>query len=75
MAGIGLVLTAPFLVADLLASGALVQLLSGYRTQEVEINALYPHRRHLSAKVRAFIDMLVDHFSNGQRWLDAKAEQ
>jgi DNA-binding transcriptional LysR family regulator len=75
VAGIGLVLTAPFLVADLLASGALVPLLPGYRTQEVEINALYPHRRHLSAKVRAFIDMLVDHFSNGQRWLDAKAEQ
>jgi DNA-binding transcriptional LysR family regulator len=75
VAGIGLVLTVPFLVADLLASGALAPLLPGYRTQEVEINALYPHRRHLSAKVRAFIDMLVDHFSNGQRWLDAKAEQ
>ena len=62
VAGIGLVLTAPFMVADLLESGALVPLLPGYRTQEFEINAFYPHRRHLSAKVRAFIDMLVTWF-------------
>ena len=63
VAGIGLVMTPPFLVADLLASGALVPLLlPGYRTPEFEINAFYPHRRHLSAKVRAFIDLLVDRF-------------
>ncbi len=62
VAGIGLVLTAPFMVADLLESGALVPVLPSYRTQEFEINAFYPHRRHLSAKVRAFIDMLVTWF-------------
>jgi len=62
VAGIGLVLTAPFMVADLLASGALVPLLAGYRTEDLEISAFYPHRRHLSAKVRAFIDLLVDRF-------------
>jgi DNA-binding transcriptional LysR family regulator len=69
VAGIGVILTAPFLIEDLLASGALVPLLPGYPTQEVEINALYPHRRHLSAKVRAFIDMLADRFAEQQRWL------
>ena len=67
VAGIGLVLTAPFMVADLLESGALVPLLPGYRTQELEINAFYPHRRHLSAKVRAFIDMLVTWFVEHER--------
>jgi DNA-binding transcriptional LysR family regulator len=56
-------------VARLIASGALVPLLPDYRAQEVEINALYPHRRHLSAKVRAFIDMLADRFAEQQRWL------
>jgi DNA-binding transcriptional LysR family regulator len=75
VAGIGLMLTSPFLAADLIASGALVPLLPDYRAQEVEINALYPHRRHLSYKVRAFIDMLVDRFAEQQCWLDAKAEQ
>jgi DNA-binding transcriptional LysR family regulator len=68
MAGIGLILTSPFLVADLIASGALVPLLPHYRAQVLEINALYPHRRHLSAKVRAFIDMLVDRFAEQQCW-------
>ena len=69
VAGIGLWLTSPFLVADQIASGALVPLLPGYRAQPLEINALYPHRRHLSAKVRTFIDMLVDRFTEQQRWL------
>ena len=71
VAGIGLVLTAPFMVADLLESGALVPLLPGYRTQELEINAFYPHRRHLSAKVRAFTDLLVDRFPEHQHSLKA----
>jgi DNA-binding transcriptional LysR family regulator len=75
MAGIGLLLTSPFLVADLIASGALVPLLPHYRAQVLEINALYPHRRHLSCKVRVFIDMLVDRFAERQRWPDAKAGQ
>jgi DNA-binding transcriptional LysR family regulator len=69
VAGIGLILTSSFLVAGLLASGALVPLLPDYRAQPLEINALYPHRRHLSCKVRAFIDMLVDRFAEQERWL------
>lgn len=69
--GLGLWLCPPFLVSDLLASGALVPLLPDYRTQELEIVALYPHRRHLSTKVRLLLDMLVDRFADEQRWLDA----
>ena len=30
------------------------------------IHAVYPHRRHLSAKVRAFVDFLVEWYSSGQ---------
>ena len=67
LAGIGLVMTVPLLIGDLLASGALVPPLPGYRRQELEISALYPHRPHLSAKVRAFVDMLVDRFAEQQR--------
>ncbi len=37
---------------------------------EMEIVALYPHRRQLSAKVRLFLDMLVDRFAEEQRRLD-----
>jgi DNA-binding transcriptional LysR family regulator len=44
----------------------LVPLLPDYQTPEFEIDALYPHRRHMTAKVRAFLDMLVDQFSNAR---------
>ena len=69
VAGVGLWLCPTFIASDLLASGALIPILLDYPTPETEIVALYPHRRHLTAKVRAFIDMLVDRFSTEeQRW-------
>jgi DNA-binding transcriptional LysR family regulator len=64
IAGLGLWLSAPFIVSDLLASKELVPLLRDYRLPEMEIVALYPHRRHLTVKTRTFIDMLVNQFSN-----------
>ena len=71
VAGLGLWLCPPFIVSDLLGSGALVRLLPDYGRPEVEIVALYPHRRQLSAKVRLFLDRLVDRFAEEQRRLDA----
>jgi DNA-binding transcriptional LysR family regulator len=70
-AGLGLWLCPPFIVSDLLASGALVPLLPDYGTPELEIVALYPHRRQLSTKVRLFLDMLVDRFAEEPHWLEA----
>jgi DNA-binding transcriptional LysR family regulator len=66
--GLGLWLSPPFVISDLLASKELVPLLRDNRLPEMEIVALYPDRRHLTAKTRAFIDMLADQFSNEQRW-------
>jgi DNA-binding transcriptional LysR family regulator len=71
IAGLGLWLSPPFIVSDLLASRELVPLLRDYRLPEMEIVAVYPHRRHMTAKLRAFLDMLVDRFAQEQRWLDA----
>jgi DNA-binding transcriptional LysR family regulator len=48
----------PFLMDDL-KSGALVPILDGFLRQQFSIDALYPHREHLPAKVRAFIDLLA----------------
>jgi len=67
LAGVGLWMGPPFLVGDLLGSGALTPLLPDYRKPEFEISALYPHRRHVTAKLRAFIDMLVGRFAEEQR--------
>ena len=65
--GIAICLAAGFLVHDDLESGRLVRLLPEYRPLEVSMNAVYPHRHHLSAKVRTFIDMLAHHASEQQR--------
>jgi DNA-binding transcriptional LysR family regulator len=70
-AGVGLWLAPPYIVSDFLASGELVPLLTEYGRPEMEIVALYPHRRQLSAKVRLFLDMLVDRFSVESYWRDA----
>jgi DNA-binding transcriptional LysR family regulator len=75
LAGLGLWFCPPYIVSDLLASGALVPLLPEYGRPEMEIVALYPHRRQLSAKVRMFLDMLVDRFAEEQRWLDATSDR
>ena len=53
-----LVAPAPFLIDDL-KSGALVPILDEFLRQQFSIDALYPHREHLPAKVRTFIDLLA----------------
>ena len=60
--GQGLLMTPSFLVADELESRRLVAVLGEFLTAEHAINAVYPHRQHLPAKVRCFIDLVVSHF-------------
>lgn len=68
--GGGLFLAASFIVADDLQAGRLVPLLPEFRPVEFAINAIYPHRRHLTAKVRRLIDLLADRFAEHQRWMN-----
>ena len=46
-------------VQDDLASGALRAVLDDWRPVQTDIYVVYPSRRHMVAKVRAFIDFLV----------------
>ena len=68
--GIGISLAAGFLVHDDLEEGRLVRLLPEYRPIEFSMNAIYPHRHHLSAKVRTFIDLLVQHSAEQQKLIN-----
>src|SRR5665213_863843 len=68
--GVGILLAPGFLVADDLESGRLVRLLSEYRPVEFAMNAVYPHRHHLSAKVRTFIDLLAHHSAEHQKLIN-----
>jgi DNA-binding transcriptional LysR family regulator len=68
--GVGIGLAAGFLVAGDVEAGRLVRLLPEYRPVEMAMNAIYPHRHHLSAKVRSFIDLLAHHSAEYQKLID-----
>ena len=61
--GMGIAILPSYLIGRDMTRGRLVRLLGDYRLPQVEINIAYPSRRHLPAKVRTFIDHLVEHFS------------
>jgi len=50
------------MMVDELRSGALVPVLSDFLPHEYPIEAYYPNREHLPAKVRTFIDLLIKYF-------------
>ncbi len=66
--GEGIVIQPTFLIGDDLASGDLVSILPGFVPDELAIQAVYPHSRHLSVKVRSFIDFLVARFGQDPEW-------
>jgi DNA-binding transcriptional LysR family regulator len=68
--GTGVSLMAGFMIQDDLEEGRLVRLLPEYRPVELTMNAVYPHRHHLSAKVRTFIDMLAQHSAEQQKLIN-----
>ena len=43
-------------------------ILSDYTAPELSLYAIYPPTRHLSVKVRLFIDHLVDRFGGRPYW-------
>jgi DNA-binding transcriptional LysR family regulator len=67
--GQGIFLAPGFVIADDLEAGRLIPIMTDYRPVELAINAIYPHRRHLSAKVRGFIDLLARRIVEHQRWM------
>jgi DNA-binding transcriptional LysR family regulator len=68
--GIGVALMAGFMIHNDLEEGRLVRLLPEYRPVDLTMNAVYPHRHHLSAKVRTFIDMLAHHSTEQQKLIN-----
>jgi DNA-binding transcriptional LysR family regulator len=60
--GAGLIFQPRFIVEQDVRAGRLVQVLPDYRSEELGMYAMYPSRRHLSAKVRSFIDFLTQHW-------------
>ncbi|WP_455375310.1 LysR family transcriptional regulator [Kaarinaea lacus] len=68
IAGQGLVKMPNFILYKSLSSGELVPLLSQYQSPSFNAYAIYPQTRHLSYRVRAFVDFLVDRFEGHPYW-------
>jgi DNA-binding transcriptional LysR family regulator len=75
VAGLGIVLEPDFIVAPEVRSGRLQRLLSGYAPPRSTIAAVYPSRRHLSAKVRTFVGFLAARFAQEQAWVLPTADE
>lgn len=56
--GLGIARSPGFAAMPELRSGALVAVLKAFEPEPLPIHAVYPHARHLPAKVRAFLDFL-----------------
>jgi len=67
-AGQGICLLPLVTVGDDLKTGHLVRLLSDFKTSEAVIQAVYPASRHLSVKVRTFLDFLVKRLHEDPNW-------
>ena len=57
--GHGIAVLPSFLCADDLEQGRLVPVLEGWSPGEVVVHLVYPSSRHLPARVRAFVDLVI----------------
>lgn len=64
LAGLGIVQMADFLLAPMVRDGRLVAILDDWTNEPLPIHVVYPHNRHLSAKVRVFVDWIAGLFAN-----------
>ncbi len=67
-AGLGVTLLPTFIVGEALREGRLLTVLNDYSPPDLTINAVYPSRRFLSAKVRSFVDFLAESFAGEPAW-------
>ncbi len=67
-AGIGIARLASYVVQSSVKKGIVVPLLQEHTVDNSTIQLVYPHRRHLSNKVRVFTDFMVDKFTPNPPW-------
>lgn len=66
--GQGIALLPTFIVGDTLQQGQLRTVLPDYTPRDITLCALYPRHRHLSAKVRLFIELLIERLGDKPYW-------
>jgi DNA-binding transcriptional LysR family regulator len=67
LGGFGISQCITFMAEPLLESGELVEVLPDWEREPLPIHVVYPPNRHLSAKVRAFVDWAAELFAKNPR--------
>ncbi|MGP9790937.1 LysR family transcriptional regulator [Roseinatronobacter sp. NSM] len=67
-AGLGLACVPSFVAADALRAGRVRQVLNDFEGESFGGYALYPHSRHLAAKVRVLVDFLAERYRGTPPW-------
>lgn len=60
--GLGILIQPSYIIYEDIVAGRLVPVLSDWDLPRLQINIAYPSRKHLSAKVRSFIDFMIAEF-------------
>lgn len=68
LGGLGIIWQPSFLVGEDLRAGRLQRVLPAFHLPDMDVLAVYPSRRHLSAKVRVMIDFLVQALAGTPPW-------
>ena len=69
LSGGGLAMLNAFMTGEYVLDGRLLPVLEDYVREDVPIFVVYPSSRHLSPKVRAFVDFLVEIYGPRSYWL------
>ncbi|MFZ4874098.1 LysR substrate-binding domain-containing protein [Janthinobacterium sp. Mn2066] len=63
LAGLGVIQMTHFMLEPLKQQGKMIELLEDWHSDPLPIHVIYPPNRHLSAKVRVFVEWVADMFS------------
>lgn len=66
--GSGLVQLPSYMIGLDIQSGRLKPVLEKYEPKAIPINLIYAHRKHMSVKIRSFVDYMKDYFETPPYW-------
>lgn len=64
VAGLGIVQVVNFMMEPMIADGLFESILDDWTSDPLPVHVVYPQNRHLSAKVRVFVEWVAELFSN-----------
>ena len=73
VAGMGIIRTPAYEVADLIANGAFIEILPDYRPPPMTVSLVWPHRRQMSRRVRVVSDWLAGLMSQALKHCPAQS--